>query len=320
MFFFSFPSKLPPKKVVTAEQERLSKSSIRDSPHYENWKRWGPFLSERQWATVREDYSPSGNSWEDFPHDHSRSRAYRWGEDGLLGITDRECRLCFSVALWNEKDNILKERLFGLTGPEGNHGEDVKELYYYTNATPTHSYLRGIYKYPISEYPYANLVTTNKSRSRSEPEYEIYDTGVFDNQNYFDTEVEYAKSEPNDIAIRITIHNRSAQEAPVHVLPTGWFRNTWAWGVRHEGNWKKPVVSLDKRFNRVKSVHDSLGTFYLASEILQEDKTDSSMKKKPEWLFTENETNTEVVWKTKSKEKYFKDAYPLISIQIFKKK
>src|SRR3954467_7817880 len=198
------------------EQERLEADAQRKA----NWKRWGPYLSERQWATVREDYSAEGSVWDYFPHDHARSRAYRWGEDGLLGITDRECRLCFALALWNEKDPILKERLFGLTGPEGNHGEDVKELYYYLDATPTSSYLKALYKYPQAEFPYARLVDENRRRGKGDRELELIDTGVFDDDRYFDVFAEYAKAGPDDLAIRITVANRGPDDATVHLLPT----------------------------------------------------------------------------------------------------
>jgi hypothetical protein len=197
-----------------------------DAKHEANWKRWGPYLSERQWATVREDYSADGNCWDYFPHDHARSRAYRWGEDGLLGFTDRQCRLCFALALWNGKDPILKERLFGLTGPEGNHGEDVKEQYFYLDATPTYSYMKALYKYPQNEFPYTRLVEENRRRGKGDPEFEILDTGVFDDDRYFDITAEYAKNGPNDILIRITAANRSVETATLHLLPTVWFRNT----------------------------------------------------------------------------------------------
>src|SRR5436190_20488881 len=189
---------------MDAESLRLAEDALREK----NWKRWGPYLSERQWGTVREDYSEWGNCWEYFPHDHARSRAYRWGEDGLLGITDRECRLCFALSLWNECDPILKERLFGLTGPEGNHGEDVKEYYFYLDSTPTHSYMKYLYKYPQREFPYRDLIETNRARSREEFEYELLATGVFNDDRYFDVFVEYAKEGPEDILIRITVHNR----------------------------------------------------------------------------------------------------------------
>src|SRR5689334_19870040 len=197
---------------MTRESLRLQQDAARE----QDWKRWGPYLSDRQWGTVREDYSPGGTAWEYFPHDHARSRAYRWGEDGLLGICDRQARLCFALALWNENDPILKERLFGLTGPEGNHGEDVKELYYYVDGTPTSSYLKTLYKYPQAAYPYAELVRENRSRGRHVPEYELVDTGVFDGDRYFDVLVEYAKASPDDVLIRITIANRGRSPAPVH--------------------------------------------------------------------------------------------------------
>src|SRR5690242_20372310 len=189
--------------VLTPEQQRLEA----DAQRLANWKRWGPYLSERQWSTVREDYSPDGTCWEYFPHDHARSRAYRWGEDGLLGICDRQGRLCFGVTLWNGKDPILKERLYGLTGSEGNHGEDVKELYFYADSTPTHSYMKGVYKYPHAEYPYKQLIDNNRGRSRTEPEFELLDTGVFEESRYFDVVAEYAKADADDIFIRLTVIN-----------------------------------------------------------------------------------------------------------------
>src|SRR5215510_238060 len=195
-----------------------------------DWRRWGPYLPERQWATVREDYSAKGNCWEYFPHDHARSRAYRWGEDGLLGFCDRKCRLAFAPALWNRNDPILKERLFGLTNNEGNHGEDVKECYFYLDATPTHSYQKALYKYPHAGFPYAALVEENRHRGKRDPEFEIKDTGVFDENRYFDVLVEYAKGGPNDILIRITATNRGPDSAMLHLLPMLWFRNTWIWG------------------------------------------------------------------------------------------
>ena len=211
---------------MIAEVRRLAEDAAREK----NWKRWGPYLAERQWATVREDYSPDGTVWDYFPHEHARSRAYRWGEDGLLGITDRECRLCFALALWNGKDPILKERLFGLTGPQGNHGEDVKECYFYLDSTPTHSYLKALYKYPQAEFPYARLLEESRRRGQHEPEFELSDTGVFDGNRYFDVLAEYAKAGPDDILIRITIANRGPEPAPLHVLPTLWYRNTWVGG------------------------------------------------------------------------------------------
>src|SRR5881296_4029430 len=223
------------EQAKTLEERRLDEDARRER----NWKRWGPYLAERQWGTVREDYSPDGTCWEYFPHDQARSRAYRWGEDGLLGLTDRECRLCFAVALWNGRDPILKERLFGLTGPEGNHGEDVKECYFYLDSTPTHSFMKALYKYPHAEFPYTRLVEENRRRGRGEPEFELLDTGVFDESRYFDVFAEYAKASPNDILIRITVANRGPEAASLHLLPTLWFRNTWSWGRETEGYWPK---------------------------------------------------------------------------------
>src|SRR6266702_4192720 len=210
---------------ITAEYERLVQSQQRSV----YWKRWGPYVSERAWGTVREDYSPNGTAWDYLPHDHARSRAYRWGEDGIAGICDRHQQICFALALWNEHDAILKERLFGLSGPEGNHGEDVKEYYYYLDNTPTHSYMKYLYKYPQAEYPYAHLVEENRRRGRTSPEYELIDTGIFDEDHYFDVFVEYAKASPEDILIRLTISNRSSEAATLDLLPTLWFRNTWSW-------------------------------------------------------------------------------------------
>src|SRR5438445_92315 len=223
------------EQAKTLEERRLEEDARRER----NWRRWGPYLAERQWGTVREDYSADGASWDYFPHDHARSRAYRWGEDGLLGLTDREGRLCFALALWNERDPILKERLFGLTGPEGNHGEDVKECYFYLDATPTHSYLKALYKYPQRAYPYAWLVEENRRRGKNDAEFELVDTGVFDEGRYFDVTAEYAKASPEDILVRVTIANRGPDAAPLHVLPTLWFRNTWSWGRTGEGYWPK---------------------------------------------------------------------------------
>src|SRR3954466_2434021 len=197
------------------EKKRLTEANSSQA----NWREWGPYLSERQWGTVREDYSPHGNAWEYLPHDHARSRAYRWGEDGIAGISDEQQRLCLSLALWNGKDPILKERIFGLTNSEGNHGEDAKELYYYLDATPTHSYLKMLYKYPQEEYPYARLVEENHSRSKTEPEYELFDTGVLDEDRYWDVFVEYAKADDNDILIQVTAHNRGPDGATLHLLP-----------------------------------------------------------------------------------------------------
>ncbi len=214
---------------MTAEQARLEDARTQKTL----WKKWGPYLSERQWGTVREDYSEGGNAWDYFTHDQARSRAYRWGEDGIAGISDDKQRLCFALALWNGRDPILKERLFGLTNSESNHGEDVKEYYFYLDSTPTHSYMKYLYKYPQAPFPYASLVDTSKGRSRNEFEYELLDTGVFDENRYFDVFVEYAKDSPEDILIQITIHNRGPEAAELHVLPTLWFRNQWSWARRH---------------------------------------------------------------------------------------
>src|SRR5215469_4681417 len=218
-------SATPFSYVEVTEQKRLNEAREKGI----RWKKWGPYLSERQWGTVREDYSTDGNAWDYFSHDQSRSRAYRWGEDGLAGFSDDKQQLCFALALWNGKDPILKERLFGLTNSEANHGEDVKEYYFYIDSTPTHSYMKWLYKYPQAAYPYSNLVETNRRRSRVEPEYELMDTGVFNDDRYFDVFVEYAKAGPEDIFIRITVANRGPDAADLHLLPTLWFRNTWSW-------------------------------------------------------------------------------------------
>ena len=209
---------------MNAEEKRLDETKAAGVP----WKRWGPYLSERQWGTVREDYSSDGDAWSYFNHDQARSRAYRWGEDGLAGISDDQQQLCFALALWNGADPILKERLFGLTNSEGNHGEDVKEYYFYLDSTPTHSYMKYLYKYPHAAYPYDDLVQTNGQRSAKDFEYELLDTGVFDEDRYFDVFVEYAKESPEDLLIQISIHNRGPETAILHLLPTLWFRNTWS--------------------------------------------------------------------------------------------
>ncbi|HMP79987.1 MAG TPA: glucosidase, partial [Pirellulaceae bacterium] len=249
----------PKDKSHNPEQIRLDA----DVRRHENWKRWGPYLSERQWGTVREDYSHSGDCWTYFSHDQSRSRAYRWGEDGLLGITDRQCRLCFAVALWNERDPILKERLYGLTNGEGNHGEDVKECYYYLDSTPTHSYMRALYKYPQRAFPYTDLMETNRARGLHDPEYELINTGIFDDGRYFDVEIENAKESPQDILIKLTISNRGPEEARLHVLPTLWFRNTWSWGQTGDGYTPRPhLVQTDA--DTIYAEHAALGKFCLS--------------------------------------------------------
>jgi hypothetical protein len=282
---------------MNAEVRRLAEDAKREN----NWKRWGPYLAERQWATVREDYSRDGAVWDYFPHEHARSRAYRWGEDGLLGITDRECRLCFALALWNGKDPILKERLFGLTGPQGNHGEDVKECYYYLDSTPTHSYLKALYKYPQAEFPYDRLVEENHHRGQHEPEFELGDTGIFDEGRYFDVCAEYAKASPDDILIRITVANRGPERAPLHVLPTLWYRNTWSWGARHEGCTTKPGIRAAGE-GTLRTEHDTLGEAWLLAEPGPDGKA-------PQFLFTENETNTLALFGVENSAPYIKDAF-----------
>ncbi len=272
----------------------------RDAQRVENWKRWGPYLSERQWGTVREDYSADGNVWDYFSHDQARSRAYRWGEDGLLGITDRECRLCFGLALWNGEDPILKERLFGLTGPEGNHGEDVKECYYYLDSTPTHSYLKALYKYPQSRFPYDELVAENRRRGKDQPEHELIDTGVFEGGRYFDVFAEYAKATADDILIRVTVANRGPEAATLHLLPTLWFRNTWSWGRSGEGYWPKPVIERGAS-GGLSAHHATLGDFELVAEPVG--------GKPPQLLFTENETNAARLYGSANATPYVKDGF-----------
>src|SRR5207247_2657490 len=263
--------------------------------------RWGADLTARHGGTVRDDYPGDGNCWEYFPHDQARSRAYRWGEDGLLGITDRECRLCFALALWNGVDPILKERLFGLTGPQGNHGEDVKEQYFYLDSSPTHSYMKALYKYPQSEFPYVSLVEENARRGRQQPEFELLDTGAFDRDRYFDVFAEYAKASPNDVLIRITVANRGPETATLHLLPTLWFRNTWSWGRSGEGYWPKPSIDVD-RDGTLRSRHATLETFRLAVDAGPDGR-------KPAHLFTENETNIERLFGAPNPSPYVKDAF-----------
>ncbi len=243
------------------ERKRLNDSREKIIP----WKKWGPYLSERQWGTVREDYSEHGTAWDYFPHDHARSRAYRWGEDGLAGFSDDKQTLCFALALWNGKDPIIKERLFGLTNSEGNHGEDVKEYYFYLDSTPTHSYMKYLYKYPQSAYPYRELVQKNRAATRHDLEYELMNTGVFDDDRYFDVFVEYAKESPEDMLISINVFNRGKETAELHVLPTLWFRNTWSWSEPTP----KPVIrqiKTGKEFAAAESSHETLGQRYLYCE------------------------------------------------------
>jgi hypothetical protein len=273
----------------TTEELRLKQPF----PEGEGWKKWGPYLSERQWGTVREDYSPHGNAWEYFPHDHARSRAYRWGEDGIAGFSDCKQRLCVGLALWNTRDPILKERLFGLTNSEGNHGEDVKEIYYYLDAAPSHSYLKMLYKYPHDRYPYEQLVAENRRRGAGDPELEIIDTGLFAQNRYFDVFVEYAQSEPDDILMRVTVENRGPEAAPLHVLPQVWFRNTWSWraGVT------KPLLSMETP-GGIRAEHRHLGVYHIYLE-----------REPREVLFCDNESNPARVWNDFTRQGYWKDAF-----------
>jgi len=282
---------------MTPEEKRLDESHQRTR----HWKRWGPYVAERQWGTVREDYSPHGTAWEYFPHDHARSRAYRWGEDGIGGISDRHQRVCFALALWNGRDPILKERLFGLTGNEGNHGEDVKEYYFYLDSTPTHSYMKYLYKYPQAAYPYAQLVEENRRRKRRDPEYELLDTGVFNDDRYFDVFMEYAKAAPEDILIKITAWNRGPEEAQLDLLPTMWFRNIWSFGGKHGHPklWRIKDYSVgDRPAAAVVAAQESrYGTRWLLAEGA------------PEMLFTENETNFQRVFNFPNATPYVKDSF-----------
>lgn len=266
---------------MNAEQSRLKDTG---------WKKWGPYVSDRQWGTVREDYSANGDAWNYITHDMARSKAYRWGEEGIAGICDRQQYLCFAIALWNKKDPIIKERYFGLSNPEGNHGEDVKEMYYYLDSTPTHSYMKTLYKYPQNEFPYSWLVNENKRRGRQDPEFELMDTGIFDHNEYFDVFTEYAKSAQEDILIKITIHNRADKEALVNVMPTLWFRNTWAWGYDS----RKPDLSASS--DKVISIfHKDLGQMWLHTEG------------NGELLFCDNETNSRKLYNYDDGRKYYKD-------------
>ena len=274
--------------IDVTEQKRLNEAREAHIP----WKKWGPYLSERQWGTVREDYSENGNAWDYFSHDQARSRVYRWGEDGLGGLCDDQQRLCFALALWNEQDPILKERLFGLTNSEGNHGEDVKEYYFYLDSTPTHSYMQYLYKYPQRAYPYRDLIDTNRRRSRDEFEYELLDTGIFDDDRYFDVFVEYAKESPEDILVRITVHNRGPEAAQLRVLPTLWFRNTWSWDAAQPKPSLRAVGS-----GAMQATHPELGDYWLLCEGA------------PELLFTENESNASRLWGQPNATPYVKDAF-----------
>ena len=273
---------------MEAEKRRLHEAARRE----QHWRRWGPYLSEREWGTVREDYSANGTAWEFFPFEHSHLRAYRWGEDGIAGICDNHQRLCFALAFWNGRDPILKERLFGLTGNQGNHGEDVKEYYYYLDSTPTHSYMKCLYKYPQAEFPYKRLLEANASRSRKDPEYELLDTGVFDEDRYFDVFAEYAKVDANDILIRISVANRGPEAATLHLLPTLWFRNTWTWDPREQ----KPVLRRSDD-GAIEAEQKDLGHYRLA------------LDGNPPLLFTENESNAQALWGLQNARPYVKDSF-----------
>jgi hypothetical protein len=283
----------------TAEQKRLLARQAGEA----DWQKWGPYLSERAWGTVREDYSPYGSAWDYFPHDHARSRAYRWNEDGLAGICDRRQYLCFALALWNGRDPILKERLFGLTGPEGNHGEDVKEVYFYLDSSPTHSYMKMLYKYPQAAFPYDDLVAENGRRGFHDYEYELLDTGIFAQNRYFDLFVEYAKAGPDDILIRLSAINRGPDTAVLHLLPTLWFRNTWAWGYDNgpmQDVPGKPRLYRTEDAGRslvVRADHPTAGTYYLYAE------------EGANFLFTENETNQARLFGADNASPYVKDAF-----------
>jgi hypothetical protein len=275
--------------MKTAEHQRLEETRRTSK----KWRQWGPYLSERQWGTVREDYSAEGSAWDHFPHDHARSRAYRWGEDGLAGFSDDQQLLCFSVALWNGKDPILKERMFGLSGPEGNHGEDVKELYWYLDATPTGSYLKHLYKYPQDAFPYAQLVEENRRRGKNEREFELLDSGVFDADRYFDVVTEYAKADANDILVRISVTNRGKEAATIHLLPQVFFRNTWSW----DASVTRPEISV-RDGHSFELRHATLGTYFLHFED------------DPELLFTDNDTNAPKLWNAPRVEgRHYKDAF-----------
>ncbi len=278
--------------TITVEQKRLKENCANSK----SWLKWGPYLSERQWATVREDYSPNGDVWNYLTHDMSRSKAYRWGEDGIAGITDNKQRICFAIALWNSKDEILKERLFGLTPTHGNHGEDVKELYYHLDNTPSHSYMKYLYKYPQRAFPYVDLEQTNRKRNRYEDEYEITDTSIFNDGRYFDVFTEYAKNDDEDICIRVSAYNRSPESAAITILPTLWMRNTWSYELTN----KKPVIKWigrNEKCSELKITHAQLGDylFYFQNALTV--------------LFTENETNAERLNHTSNETPFVKDAF-----------
>jgi hypothetical protein len=291
------PPVAPPNAGVGAERTRLADDTERRA----NWKRWGPYLADRQWGTVREDYSARGDAWGSFPHEHARSRVYRWGEDGLLGFSDRQGRLCLSVALWNGHDPILKERLFGLTGPEGNHGEDVKECYWHLDGTPTHSWMVALYRYPQAAFPYAELVAESQRRGLTEREHELTDTGAFDDERYFDVTVEYAKGSPDDVLVRWRVENRGPEPATLHLLPTLWFRNTWSWGRAGEEHGPRPsITKIDAE--AVRATHHSLGDHCLAFARASDGTA-------PTLLFTENESNLARLYGTPNPTRHVKDGF-----------
>jgi len=279
-------------RLLTTEDHRLEEAKLRKK----HWKRWGPYLSERQWGTVREDYSANGTAWEYFPFDHAHLRTYRWGEDGLGGVCDRHQMICIGLALWNGKDSILKERLYGLTGNQGNHGEDVKEQYFYLDSTPTHSYMRMLYKYPQAEFPYKWLLEENQRRGRENPEFELLDTGVFSENRYFDVFVEYAKCDVEDILVQITAVNRGPEAAPLHLLPSLWFRNTWSWGK----DLRRPIV---------RKAPDTPGALCAELQHWQYGKRWFLSSGQPQLLFTENETNFQAVFNSRNRTPYVKDAF-----------
>ena len=292
--------------MKTKEHERLNSHRNRLA----NWKEWGPYLSDRAWGTVREDYSADGEAWKSFPHEHARSRAYRWNEDGLGGISDRNQYLCFAPAFWNGRDSILKERFFGLANHEGNHGEDVKEYYYYLDSTPTHSYMKMLYKYPQSPFPYHELVEKNQERSIHEPEYELLDTGIFADQRYFDIFIEYAKADQKDILIKITAHNRASEAADLFIIPTLWLRNTWSWGYPDGPMHDVPTMpylqkseGLNPDLFAIAASHPVAGTYTLYAENAQE------------LLFANNETNFERLFGQPNHNPYVKDAFHRYLIQ-----
>ncbi len=279
----------------TAERKRLKSYRSQRS----KWKKWGPYLSDRGWGTVREDYSEDGNAWQYFSHELAQSRVYRWNEDGLGGISDRNQRICLALSLWNGKDPFLKERMFGLGGPEGNHGEDVKECYFYLDNTPTHSYMKMLYKYPQKQFPYQQLKEENAKRGKNELEFELIETGIFDDSCYFDVFIEFAKAGEEDILIRYTIHNRGPETAEVTLLPTIWFRNTWSWGYGEKGATgdENGKPELKKSTDWIELHHPVEGTYYLYCNG------------KPKLIFTENETNKEKLYHTPNDSPYTKDAF-----------